>query len=135
MPNFPNHIILFDGICNLCNGAVKFIVKRDKKKIFRFASLQSETGRYLLEKYGLSTTELDTFVYVRNGRHYVRAEAGLLVLKDLGGMWELLGKMNFLPASVKNFLYQLIAKNRYRIFGKMVQCTIMEIDFDERILK
>jgi len=135
MDNFPNHIILFDGMCNLCNGAVRFVSKRDKKKIFHFASLQSNSGQALLEKYGLSTDDLDTFVYINNGKHFTRSKAGLMVLNELGGIWKLFSFLKFLPAKFLDFIYNKIAKNRYRIFGKKAQCMMMEIDLEERILK
>lgn len=135
MDNFPNHIILFDGICNLCNGAVKFVSKRDKKKIFHFASLQSNSGQLLLKKHGLSTDDLDTFVYINLGKHFTKSKAGLMVLNDLGGIWKLFSFLKFLPTKFLDFIYNKIAKNRYRVFGKKSQCTMMEIDLKERILK
>ncbi|HEY9113695.1 MAG TPA: DCC1-like thiol-disulfide oxidoreductase family protein [Bacteroidales bacterium] len=135
MEKFPNHIILFDGVCNLCNGAVKFVSRRDKHKIFHFASLQSLSGQALLKKYGLSTDDLDTFVYIKDGRHFIRSKAGLMVLSDLGGIWKFFSILKFLPAIFLDFIYNKIAKNRYRIFGKKNQCTMMEIDLEERILK
>ena len=134
MPNFPNHIILFDGICNLCNGAVKFVVKRDKKKVFHFASLQSNSGQKLLKKYGLSTDDLDTFVYIKNGKHFTKSKAGLMVLNDLGGIWKFFSYVKFLPEKPLDFVYNQIAKNRYRIFGKKKQCTMTEIDLETRNL-
>jgi predicted DCC family thiol-disulfide oxidoreductase YuxK len=135
MDNIPEHIILFDGVCNLCNGAVKFVNKHDKKKIFHFASLQSNSGQKLLNKYGLSTSDLDTFVYIKSGEYYTRSKAGLMVLNDLGGIWKLFCFLKFPSAKFLDFIYNKIAKNRYRIFGKKTRCTMMEIDLKERILK
>lgn len=135
MRKFPDHIILFDGVCNLCNGAVKFVCRHDRKKIFHFASLQSNSGQELLKKYGLSADELDTFVYINKNQCYTRSAAGLEVVKDLGGIWKLLLFLKFFPAKFLDFLYTKIALNRYRIFGKKDSCTMMEIDLNERILK
>jgi predicted DCC family thiol-disulfide oxidoreductase YuxK len=135
MKKFPEHIILFDGVCNLCNGVVKFVSKHDKRKIFHFASLQSETGKFILEKFGLDVNNLDTFVYVRNGQCFTRGNAGLMVLNELGVVWKLKSIMHVLPDKMINFLYNMIAKNRYLIFGKKDHCTMMEIDLDKRFLK
>jgi len=135
MKKFPDHIILFDGVCNLCNGAVKFVSTYDRKKIFHFASLQSNSGQELLKKYGLSTDELDTFVYINKNQCFTRSTAGLMVLNDLGGIWKLIGFLKFFPIRFLDFLYNKIAKNRYRIFGKKDSCSMIEIDLNERILK
>jgi len=135
MKTYPDHIILFDGICNLCNGTVRFVSKRDKKKIFHFASLQSNSGQDLLKRYGLKTNDLDTFVYISEGKHFTRSRAGLMVLSDLGGIWKLFSLLKFLPEKFLDFIYNKIAKNRYRIFGKKDQCSMMELDLKENILK
>lgn len=135
MNKLPKHIILFDGICNLCNGAVQFVFKYDRKKIFHFASLQSNSGQKLLKKYGLNTNDLDTFVYIKNEKYFTRSKAGLLVLNDLGGIWKLFSIIKFLPEKFLDFIYDKIAKNRYRIFGKKDQCSMVEIDLNDKILK
>jgi predicted DCC family thiol-disulfide oxidoreductase YuxK len=135
MSNFPEHIILFDGVCNLCNGAVRFVSKRDKKKLIHFASLQSEPGQNLLAKHGLSTTDLDTFVYIKHSHCFTRSEAGLQVLSDLGGIWKILSYAKVFPKTLLDFMYNMVAKNRYRIFGKTDSCVIDDMEISQNVIK
>ncbi len=119
-----NPIILFDGVCNFCNGAINFIIKRDKKRIFRYAALQSEAGQQLLKQYNLSPTELDSFVLIYNGKSFKKTSAALNVASILGGVWKLTGVFRIFPAGVRDLAYNLIANNRYRWFGKKESCMI-----------
>ncbi len=108
------NVILFDGICNLCNGAVTFVVKRDRKGLFRFVSLQSETGKSLLKRYAVEST--------KNNRYYSKSTAILYILKDLGGFWQCLYPLILIPAKLRDAIYLLVSKYRYRIFGKADSC-------------
>ncbi len=117
-------IILFDGVCNFCNSAINFIIKRDENRVFRYAALQSEAGQQLLKQYNLSTTDLDSFVLVYNGKTYKKTSAALHVAQILGGVWKLTGIFRILPSAVRDVAYNLIAKNRYRWFGKKESCMI-----------
>ena len=129
------HILLFDGVCNLCTGIVKFIIKRDKKEKFRFAALQSESGQALLKKFGLSATDFDTFVLISGDKYYTKSTAGLLVLKELGGLWEVLYVYIVFPESMRNFIYDIVAKTRYHIFGKRDNCIVPTPEIKNRFLE
>ena len=88
MNNKGNHLLLFDGVCNLCNGMVQFIIKRDKKEKFKFASLQSESGQAVLKQFGLPTNDFDSFVFITGDNYFLKSSAVLHVLKELGGIWK-----------------------------------------------
>lgn len=119
-----DRIVLFDGICNLCNGAVKFIMKHDRQKIFSFAPLQSEKGKALMRKYGLPEDKSDTIIYLRDDEHYELSTAVLKILKDLGGIWKPFYAFIIIPPFIRDFFYRMIARIRYRVFGKTDQCVI-----------
>src|SRR5687767_1528419 len=106
-------IVLFDGVCNFCEGSVKFVLEKDKKGIFRFAPLQSATGQEYLRKLGLSTTDLDTFVLIEGDRYYTRSTAGLKLLKRLPFPWSAAYVFIVVPSFIRDALYKLIANNRY----------------------
>src|SRR5215813_9846196 len=98
-------VVLFDGVCNLCNRAVQFIIKQDKKKQFRFASLQGETGQQLLQKFKLPLTDFNSFVLVEGDRIYTRSTAALRMLKQLRGGWKLLYAFIIVPPFIRNAVY------------------------------
>jgi predicted DCC family thiol-disulfide oxidoreductase YuxK len=131
-----NHpIILFDGVCYLCNDIVNFLIRRDKKKHFRFATLQSDIGQYLLEKHHLPSTNLDTFVLIQDEQCYTQSSAALRVLWKLGGLWRLSYAFIIIPPFLRNYIYQLVAKNRYRLFGKRDECMVPNQDLKDRFYK
>ncbi len=134
MENQVKHIILFDGVCNLCNGSVQFIIKRDKHSKFRFASLQSEFGQDKLLAFHLDNKDMDSFVYVRDGKVFTKSTAGLMVLKDLGGLWKILYLLIIFPKPLRDWFYNLIAKNRYKMFGKKESCMLPSADLKSRFL-
>jgi len=117
-------VILFDGVCNLCSGAVQFVIKRDKKNIFRFASLQSSFGQRVLQNCHLSTGNFTSFVLLQNGRVYVKSAAALLVARQLSGFWPLLYAFIIIPSFLRNIVYNVIAANRYKWFGQKEACWI-----------
>lgn len=119
-----NPIILFDGVCNLCNNSVQFVIKHDEQGKFKFAALQSETGQALLKQYGLPQTGVDSFVLVQNEKVYLKSTAALYVAKQLDGPVKLLIGFIIVPAFIRNAVYNLIAKNRYKWFGKKDHCMI-----------
>jgi predicted DCC family thiol-disulfide oxidoreductase YuxK len=120
-----NHIILFDGYCNLCSSAVQFILKRDKKRIFKYASLQSDFGQNSLSANGLSTTEIDTVVLIENGNAYTYSTGALKIAKHLAGIWPLFYGAIIIPRFIRDAIYKFIAKNRYRWFGKKETCMML----------
>lgn len=130
----PNHIILFDGVCNLCNKSVQFVIKRDKQAKFKFAALQSEAGQNLLKNHQLSQQNFDSVVYLHNNKVYERSTAALHILKELGGAWKLLYGFIIIPAFIRNKVYDAIAQNRYKIWGKQDSCIIPTPDLQKRFL-
>lgn len=127
-------IILFDGVCNLCNGAVQFIIKRDKKNYFSFASLQSATGQKLLYEHDLSLNDFNSFILIENNKAYTRSTGALRVLKKLNGLWALLYSFIIIPPFIRNAVYNYIAKNRYKWFGKKEECMIPTPELRARFL-
>jgi len=115
-------ILLFDGYCNLCSRLVNFIIKRDKKAKFLFVSLQSATGQSLLKKFGLPGDDFDSVVYIRGDKYYLKSSAILHILKELGGIWKLFFIFIIIPHFIRDFIYKIIAKTRYRIFGRHDSC-------------
>jgi len=124
MENQEHPVILFDGVCNLCNAAVQFVIARDPEHHFRFASLQSNYGQTIAEKAGLSATDLSSFILYQNGLVYTRSTGALKVTKGLSGGWPLLYGFMIVPKFVRDAVYDLIARNRYRWFGKQETCWI-----------
>jgi len=128
------YIVLFDGVCSLCNGAVQFCLKRDQKKQFLFGSLQGKTGQEYLSKYHLATDQYHSFMLIEGNVLYTRSTAVLRTLKHLGGGWHLLYVFIYIPQPIRDGLYKLIAANRYRWFGKKDQCRIPSPEEKEQFL-
>lgn len=118
------HIILFDGVCNFCDSIVNFIIERDKKNVFQFAPLQEKAGKALLEKYQLDTKNLDSIVLIKNKKAYTKSDAALEIAKDLSGLWKLAVVFKIVPTFLRDKVYDLVAANRYRIFGKKDSCGV-----------
>jgi predicted DCC family thiol-disulfide oxidoreductase YuxK len=119
------NIILFDGVCNLCDGAINFIIKQDNKRLFRYASLQSDIGMEISKKYNLPLKDYKSFVYIKKGRSYLKSDAALEISKDIGFPWNGLYIMKFIiPSFIRNSIYIYISENRYSFFGKKDHCTI-----------
>ena len=127
-------IILFDGVCNLCNGAVQFVIKRDDKRQFLFASLQSEEGRNILKENNFFTDGVYSFIRVENGRVFDRSTAALRVAKRLRIPWKWLYIFIAVPKFIRDAVYDFIAKNRYRWFGKKDECMVPTTELKERFL-
>ena len=134
MSNNEAHILLFDGVCNLCNSIVQFIIKRDPKGKFKFSSLQSESGQALLRQFGLPTNDFDSFVFISGDKYFLKSSAGLHVLKKLGGVWKVFFIFIIFPRPLRDFIYNFIAKTRYRIFGKRDTCMVPTPDIKQRFL-
>lgn len=119
-------IILFDGVCNLCNGAIQYVIKRDKKDVFRYAALQSEIGQELVKERGIDTSKVDSIIVIEPGiAYYTKAGAALKITREFGGAWSLLSLIShILPVTIQNAIYDLVAKNRYKWFGKKESCMI-----------
>ncbi|WP_417360352.1 thiol-disulfide oxidoreductase DCC family protein [Galbibacter sp.] len=119
-------IVLFDGICNLCTGTVQFIIKRDRKDLFRFASLQSEIGKQLMEERNIDPESNNSIIVIEpQVAYYVKSSAAIEIAKELGGLWPTIQVFSYiLPEGIRDSIYELIAKNRYKWFGKKDSCMI-----------
>ncbi len=127
MQNLPQDkkIILFDGVCNLCNSSVQYIIKNDKKDLFRFVALQSELGQEILNYIGIDSKNIDSIVLYEPGlAYYYKSEAALQIAKNLGGLFSLAIIFNIIPTGIRNQLYDYIAKNRYKWYGKKDSCML-----------
>jgi predicted DCC family thiol-disulfide oxidoreductase YuxK len=125
--------VLFDGVCNVCNYWVQFIIKRDPKAQFRFASLQSEEAQLLLQAHEQKVT-LDSIVLLQDGKVYTESTAILQIFKKLTGMWKLLSVFHIVPKFIRDSLYRWFAKNRYRWFGQQESCMIPTPEVRQRFL-
>ncbi|MGB3591506.1 MAG: thiol-disulfide oxidoreductase DCC family protein [Nonlabens sp.] len=122
--NTDKDIILFDGVCNLCNGAVNFIIDRDRADHFRFAALRSPVGLELLDRHGIDPDHIDSIVLVSGNSAFAKAEAAVKIARRLDGGWKLLYLLNILPDLLKNPVYEFIARNRYKWFGEKESCVL-----------
>lgn len=127
-------IILFDGFCNFCSGSVQFILKRDDKAYFQFAALQSEAGEKLLKTYNVNDS-IDSLVLIENEQVYIKSSAALRVCKHLKGLWKGFYILLFVPRLIRDFVYDFIAKNRYKLFGKKDQCMMPTPEIRKRFLE
>ncbi|MBT3189012.1 MAG: thiol-disulfide oxidoreductase DCC family protein [Anaerolineae bacterium] len=129
------YIVIFDGICNFCNGSVNFIIKRDPKGVFSFAPMQSEIAQELMQKHKIEKEELDTFLLFKNGSVYDRSDAALEITRNLTGFWHLFQIFKILPKAIRDGLYNLFARNRYALFGKRDSCMIPTPEIRKRFIE
>ena len=128
-------IILFDGVCNFCNGSVNFLIRQDKKNVFRFAALQSQTAQKLLAQYKKQKKGFESFVLMQDGKAYEKSSAALKVLKKLPWYWKWAQVFWIVPKFIRDGVYNLIAKNRYKWFGKKEECMIPMPELKSRFLE
>jgi predicted DCC family thiol-disulfide oxidoreductase YuxK len=134
-PGADDHaIILFDGVCNFCDASVNFVIKRDKRRYFRFAPLQEPNGGEIARKYGIDPERLDTFVLVENGRAYRKSGGALRVARRLGGPYPLAFALIAVPPFIRDFFYDWFARNRYGWFGKKDACMVPTPGVRDRFL-
>lgn len=126
--------ILFDGVCNLCNGSVQFILRRDPQARLRFASLQSEAGRRLVTEQGLDPEVLNSVILIEDGKVYRESAAALRIARHMDGAWKLLRVLVLIPRPIRDAVYRLIARNRYRWFGKSETCWLPTPELRARFL-
>ncbi len=127
-------IILFDGVCNLCDGFVQFVIRHDETGQFRFTSLQSEAGAEILEKHRLPSLQLSTIVLSVGESFYAKSDAALQIMRRLAGPWKLAGLFLMVPRFLRDAVYDFIARNRYRWFGQKDVCMIPTPELRERFL-
>ncbi|TGM17017.1 DUF393 domain-containing protein [Leptospira selangorensis] len=136
MSEFTYPIVLFDGVCNLCNGAVNVLLDLDKHKRLKFASLQSEYAKNLIQSKSLEEKirGIDSILFWDGKEIHIKSNAIIEICDKLGGFWKILKFSYIIPRPIRNFLYDLIAKNRYRLFGKRESCRMPTPELKERIL-
>ncbi|AWX46199.1 Alpha-N-acetylgalactosaminidase [Flagellimonas maritima] len=118
-------IILFDGVCNLCNSSIQFVIKRDKKDIFRYAALQSQVGQKLIDERAIDISKVDSIILVEPGvAYYTKSDAALNIAKSFGGVWKIVNVFTWIPKSFRDAVYNFVARNRYRWFGQKDACMI-----------
>lgn len=127
-------IILFDGVCNFCNASINFVIDHDLEKHFKFAPLQSEIGQEILTKFNQNTKDFDSVILLKNNQLYQKSEAAIEIAKHLSGVWKYLSFFGILPTFFLNFFYNIIAKNRYKFFGKTDSCRMPTAELRERFL-
>lgn len=129
-------IILFDGVCNLCDSVVQFVIKHDKKDVFRFVPLQSELGLTIIKYVGIDTSKMDSIIlYEPFTNYYYKAQAAIKIAKHLGGIYRLLNVFSLLPKTISNSIYDYIAGNRYKWFGKKESCMIPTPELKAKFLE
>ena len=134
MDSNASHIILFDGVCNLCNGFVRFIIKRDPKGKFKFGSLQGKPAKELLENENRASDRMDSVVFISNGLIRQKSTAVLHILREMGGLWKLLYALIIVPKFIRDEVYDFVAANRYKLFGKREECMIPTAELQDRFL-
>ena len=127
-------VLLFDGVCNLCNASVQWLLTHDRRGIFRFAALQSGTGQALLQGFGLDQEKFNSVVLVRGDRIFLRSDAPLEIVRYLGGAWPLLYGLRIIPRFLRDAIYNWIARNRYRWFGRREACMLPRPEWKARFL-
>lgn len=135
VPESSHPILLFDGVCKFCSGTVVFVLRRDTAGVFRFAALQSSAGQDLLERHGLPRDQLETMVVISGGRAHTKSDAALEIAHHLPGFWASLSLLRMVPRPIRDFLYDQVARNRYRLFGKTEQCLVPTVDVRQRFLQ
>jgi len=127
-------IILFDGVCNFCNSAVNFTIKKNAKSNIFFAPIQSEAGQKILKQYDLPADDMQSFVFVDKGKAYKQSTAALKVCRYLRGLWPLCYGLIIVPLFIRDGIYNWIAKNRYKWFGLRQECMIPSPEVKQRFL-
>ena len=130
----PDKLIIFDGVCNFCNASTNFIIRRDPNAIFTFTTVQSGTGTKLLSDLGLDPNDPNTFVLIQNGEVFLRSNAALEISKYLTRAWPLIFYLRFIPVIIRDSVYKLVARNRYKIMGKRDVCMIPSEDIKARFI-
>ena len=128
-------ILLFDGVCNLCNNWVQFVINRNKSRSIVFSSLQSDSGQELLKAHNLAHEDFDSLVVFHKGKVYKKSKGVFILVSKLDFPWPILGVFRIIPTFISNKVYDLIARNRYNLFGKKDQCMLPDESTKDRFLK
>ena len=128
-------IILFDGVCNLCNNSVQFVIRKDKKNQFIFAPLQGILGQHFIKERGIDTRRTDSIILYEPGvAYYVKSTAAIKIGVSFGGGWKALSLLEWIPTGIRDFFYDIIAKNRYRWFGKQESCMVPTPELEAKFM-
>lgn len=134
MLNKAHKILLFDGVCNLCNASVLFVIRRDKKKEIKYAAIQSQQGKMLLQQYHIEEAYLGSLIFIEDGKVYLKSTGALRLCKYLKGLWPVLYLFIFVPPFIRNAVYDFVAKNRYQWFGKKETCMVPTVELKSLFL-
>lgn len=126
--------MLFDGVCRLCTGSVAFVLRHEQGRVLRFAPMQSQAGMRLMREFGIDPAQTRTFVVIADGRAYVRSDAAIRVARFLRGPWKLLGVVRIVPRPIRDWAYDVVARNRYRWFGRYEACMVPAPELRERFI-
>ena len=129
-----DNLVIFDGVCNLCTHSVHFILEHEKEPLFQFAPVQSATGSRLMRELGLDPDDAETFVFIADGRAFLRSDAAIRIAPHLRGAWRWLGAVKIVPRPLRDWLYDLVARNRYRWFGRTDTCMVPTKDIRARFI-
>ena len=132
--NMDDKVILFDGVCKLCNAWSAFIIRHDKKRIFKLSSVQSKEGQEILAYFDLPLDYFETMLYVEDSQAFEESDAFLLIVRHLPAPWRYLNALKYFPKPFRDWFYDRIALNRYKIFGKYDQCILPSTDYNARFL-
>jgi predicted DCC family thiol-disulfide oxidoreductase YuxK len=127
-------LVLFDGVCNFCNGAVNFIIARDRDAYFKFAPLQSDVGIETEDRYGIDSSKIDSIILIENDKAYAHSTAALKIAKHLSGLWPIFYAFIIIPGPIRDWAYKLFAKYRYKLFGRQDACMMPTPDVRARFL-
>ncbi len=128
-------IVLFDGVCNFCNGIINFLISQDKKNVLRFAAMQSEAGKKILTQYGFEPGYTKSFVFIINGKAYKKSTAALKLYNQLPWYWKWIQIFWIVPTFIRDGVYEYISENRYKWFGKKSQCMLPSPGIKSRFLE
>jgi predicted DCC family thiol-disulfide oxidoreductase YuxK len=128
-------VVIFDGVCNLCAHSVKFILDHESGQVLRFTPLQSPAGARLMRELGFEPVDAKTFVLIADGKAYVKSDAAIRVSRYLGGAWRLLGATRIIPRPIRNWAYDIVARNRYRWFGRFETCMVPTPELRARFIQ
>ena len=131
---FSGPLLLFDGVCNLCNSSVRFVIRYDRKHIIKFTPLQSDLGRSIGQKLGIEGDELQSIIYYKNGRYFRKSRALIEVLTDMGGIWTFARMFLIIPIKLADWMYDQVAHQRYKWFGKQDTCMVPSQDVLNRFV-
>ena len=129
-----SRVVIYDGVCNFCNGAVRFIIKRDPGARFKFTPMQSEYAQKLIREHEIPNVGQDTFLLVKNGKCYIWTEAALEIAGELTGGWWLFKVTRIIPRPIRDWLYRAFARNRYNLFGRTEQCQVPDPEVMKRFI-